>query len=172
MACAVKNPGDADDEDTDTGVEGGTVVSHWWRGCKSWWVAGEWAPYQLKLDRDALMVYISTDDDDNTIRAAAPASPRRLVIRPGGGDWVVGHLRVRRELKEGKEGEEPVERIQICCTEEEPVEGEETRCANCGKRSAKNRACRGCVISHFCNSACQKEGWEGSQGEAVQVESV
>ena len=48
--------------------------------------------------------------------------------------------------------------MRISCTVER-VEAEETRCAHCGKRSAKNRACRGCIIAHFCNSACQRDGW-------------
>jgi hypothetical protein len=106
------------------------------------------------------------------IRAAAPASPRRLVRQlrsPGdsGEDWVVGHLQVRRDpagLKEGKV------RVEISCTVE-PAEAEETRCANCGKVSAKNRACRGCLLSYFCNSECQREGW-GDHKAACKLTAV
>jgi hypothetical protein len=58
----------------------GSVVCHWWRSeDRSWWVAGEWAAYQLKMDTVGTpLVYCATDHYDS-IRAAAPASPQRLV---------------------------------------------------------------------------------------------
>jgi hypothetical protein len=130
----------------------GTVVSYWWRNLQ--FGAGEYAAYQLKMDlsedlqmEEALM-YVATDNDEH-IRAAAPASPRRLVRRlrspaDAGDDWRVGRLQVQRVAKGSGEDVEGISN----CTEEEGTEmgwedGEETRCANCGKRSAKNRACRG-----------------------------
>ena len=92
-----------------------------------------------RVDHDAPVVYV-TSDNDAEIRAAAPASPRRLVRKlrsPGidGEDWDVGRLSVKHELT-GAEG----------LAADAFAEGvEETRCAYCCKCSVENRACRGGV---------------------------
>ena len=161
------------------------VVNHWWqppldRGWKGGeWAAGEWVPYQVKLDhkddiyedyyaarkgpvhhtrrirndQDSPLIYVASDGD-GLIRAAAPASPRRLVRQlksPAlrGEDWDVGYLRLRREPR-GKEEEEEVIGMTVQTLDEEAIAAdvaaeaaEETRCANCGRCSAENRACRG-----------------------------
>jgi hypothetical protein len=104
-------------------------------------------------------VYIATDNDKE-IRAAAPASPRRLVRQlrspaDSAEDWRVGYLRVSGEREEHSRSVE----VTFFSSSEPPGEAEQSRCANCGKVSAKNRACRGCLVAHFCNSECYREGW-------------
>jgi hypothetical protein len=47
VACVVKNPGDAYDEDTQIWAPG-TVVANWWREPR--WHPLEFAPYQVQLD--------------------------------------------------------------------------------------------------------------------------
>jgi hypothetical protein len=130
------------------------------------------AAYQIKMDDspEEDPVLYTGDDNDDEIRAAAPASPRRLVRRlrspaDSGEDLVVGHLQVRRVVTEGKV------LVGISCNDE-PAEAEETRCANCGKRSANNRACRGCLVAHFCNSECQREGWGDHKAGLYKLKSV
>jgi hypothetical protein len=115
------------------------------------------AAYQIKMDDspEEDPVLYTGDDNDDEIRAAAPASPRRLVR----------HLQVRRVVTEGKV------LVGISCNDE-PAEAEETRCANCGKRSANNRACRGCLVAHFCNSECQREGWGDHKAGLYKLKSV
>ena len=43
----------------------GTIVSHWWRSTdRSWWIASEWAAYQIKMDaspEDEPVLYIGDD---------------------------------------------------------------------------------------------------------------
>jgi hypothetical protein len=105
-------------------------------------------------------VYIATDNDKE-IRAAAPASPRRLVRQlrspaDSGEDWIVRRLRVQREeggtvkgaAGAGVEGEvEDVDAVEEDAADTAAAAAaEETRCANCGKCSAKNRACRGGAV--------------------------